>query len=322
MPFRFKKTTINKLQFGAICLGLIAAALIFLMTFPQAVKLAESQILSSQNYQPEKLPALQPQVAGAENPPPLKMIDKQQPLPTLTAQAVLVQDLVTGQILYQKNIHQRFHPASVTKLMTALVAVEHFKPADVLIVPKEALVSGSTMGLAVGENLTFRSLLYGMLLNSGNDAAYTIAFNYPGGLAVFVDKMNERVAQMKLADTHFDNPAGFDGGDHYSSAYDLAQIAQTAVSNSQLAKIVATKETQILSWDKSRSHSLKNLNKLLAVNGVIGIKTGSSQNAGENFIGLVEKDEHKILTVVLASSDRFGETTSLIDWVFTNFEWR
>lgn len=321
MPFRFKKTTIKKLQFGAICLGLVALALTFLVTFPRAVKLVESQILSSQNYPVDKHPEINTQVAGVEK-APLQIIDNGQPPPNLSAQAVLVEDIDGGQILYQKNISQRLHPASVTKLMTALVAVEHFKPADILTVPPQALVGGSTMGLVAGENLTFRSLLYGVLLNSGNDAAYTIAFNYPNGLENFVNKMNDQATKMGLTNTHFTNPAGFDGGGHYSSAYDLAQIAQAAVSNSQLAKIVATKETQIISWDKSKAHSLRNLNKLLAVEGVVGIKTGFTENAGENFIGLIERDGHKILTVVLASNDRFGETKSLINWVSQNFTWK
>lgn len=319
MP-KLKKATINKLRFGVLCLGLMALALVFLVSFPRAVKLAESQVSSSQNYPPENLsPATQ--VAGVNQQTP-QAVSQGQPPPNLSAQAVLIEDVDSGQLLLEKNIQQRLHPASLTKLMAALVSVGHFKPADILVVPKEALVSGSTMGLVTGESLTFRSLLYGMLLNSGNDAAYTIAFNYPGGLEVFVAKMNEQVSQMGLANTHFTNPAGFDGGNHYSSAADLTKIAKAAAINPQLAKIVSTKETSILSWDKSRTHLLKNLNKLLTIEGVIGIKTGFTENAGENLIGLVERDGHRILTVMLASHDRFGETKSLIDWVFTNFEWK
>ncbi|MDO8638989.1 MAG: D-alanyl-D-alanine carboxypeptidase, partial [Candidatus Daviesbacteria bacterium] len=170
--------------------------------------------------------------------------------------------------------------------------------------------------------LSFRSLLYGMLLNSGNDAAYTIAQNYSGGLDAFVVAMNNKAISLGLLNTHFTNPAGFDSLGHYSSAEDLAKIATIAIENPQLSRVVSTKETSVASIDKSTIHSLKNLNKLLDEPGVLGIKTGTTPLARENLVGLVERNGHKILTVVLGSNDRFGETNKLLDWTYSNFVWK
>jgi D-alanyl-D-alanine carboxypeptidase len=178
------------------------------------------------------------------------------------------------------------------------------------------------MGLSAGEQLTFRSLLYGMMLNSGNDAAFTLAYNYPGGITAFIKKMNERAADLGAVDTHFDNPAGFDSPNHYSSAYDLLLIAKEAIKNARLGKVFSTKETSVTSVDKNHLHDLKNLNKLLNEDGVIGIKTGTTELAGESFVGLVEKNNQTVLTVMLNSGDRFGETRSLIDLIFKNYTWQ
>jgi D-alanyl-D-alanine carboxypeptidase len=216
----------------------------------------------------------------------------------------------------------RLAMASTTKIMTALVAADYFKSGQVLTVPKEALVGGSSMDLFAGEQMTFRSLLYGMLLNSGNDAAYTLAYNYSGGLNNFIDQMNLKAEQMNLKNTHFQNPAGFDNFDHYTSAADMAQIAKVFTKDALLAKIVATKNTSVVSFDKSKQHLLTNLNKLLGQNGVVGIKTGTTDASGENLVTLVERDGHRVLIVLLNSKDRFGETKQIIDWIFSNYSWQ
>ncbi|MFH0937128.1 MAG: D-alanyl-D-alanine carboxypeptidase family protein [Candidatus Daviesbacteria bacterium] len=243
------------------------------------------------------------------------------PKPSLSASSALVQDLDSGTLLLVKDASKKVPIASTTKIMTAWVATKYFKPNDVLKVPDLSGISGSTMGLKTGEELTFRSVLYGMLLNSGNDAAYTIAANFPGGISAFIAKMNQEAQNLNLADTHFDNPAGFDSNNHYSSAFDLAKIAAKASTDYQIARVVATKETTVASLDKTVIHQLKNLNKLLDEPGVMGIKTGTTPAAKENLVALIERDGHKILTVVLGSEDRFGETEKLVDWTYANFTW-
>lgn len=311
----------TKLNITLACIGIFLLCLSLLIFTPKAVDLTETQILTSFNQPWEKPKYLIPEAVGAERKPVTEIIDKQIAPPQFSAGAVLAQDLETGKILYAKNINQRLSPASTTKIMTALVAEDYFQPDDVLTVSSASAVGGSSMDLHVGEKLTFRSLLYGMMLNSGNDAAFTIAVNYPGGLGAFVEKMNEKVTSLGLSNTHFQNPAGFDAVGHYSSAYDLAKIATLVTKSPTLSRVVSTKETSITSVDQNKSHYLKNLNQLLGENGVIGIKTGFTELAGENLVGLVERDGHKVLTVVLSSNDRFGETKNLMDWIYNNYSW-
>ncbi|OGZ38781.1 MAG: hypothetical protein A3E90_02395 [Candidatus Portnoybacteria bacterium RIFCSPHIGHO2_12_FULL_40_11] len=161
-----------------------------------------------------------------------------------------------------------------------------------------------------------------MLLNSGNDAAYTLAENYPGKTLGFVSAMNKKTMELNLTNTHFDNPAGFDSPNQYSSAEDLAKITEEALKNYQLVKIFATKETSIVSLNKKYTHQLFNLNKLLSsVSGVLGVKTGTTEAAKESLVTLVERSGHRVLLVLLGSDDRFDETTRLIDWTYANFNW-
>lgn len=294
---------------------LILLAAIIATIAPFLFKTADHLLVSSQ------IPQNNSQVAGIQkyNIPP---ISNNLPLPNSTARAVLIKDLGTDTILYQKDANLSFPIASTTKIMTALVASEYFKPNSELIVGSSANTPGSKVGLVSGENLTFRSLLYGMLLNSGNDAAFTLAENYPGGVLGFVSAMNKKVAEKGLNNTHFDNPAGFDNPNHFSSASDLSFITEEALKNDTLSKIFATKETNIVSLNKKYTHQLFNLNKLLTnVKGVLGVKTGTTAQAKENLVTLVERDNHKVLLVVLGSNDRFGETTKLIDWTYSNFTW-
>jgi D-alanyl-D-alanine carboxypeptidase len=324
LPLNLKaKSSQKKLKILAITLILVLSSVLFLMAGPQALILVESKT-SSENL--EEVMKLKGTVL-AETSPKVKetkveLVNNNLPAPKLSAVAVIAMDVQTGQILYQKNIHERLAPASTTKIMTAIISSEHFSDAELLTVPSQALVGGSTMGLQAGESLTYRSLLYGMMLNSGNDAAFTIAMNYPGGYDAFIAKMNQRISELGLADTHFDNPAGFDSPTHYSSAYDLLQIGKEAMVNAKLGKVFSTKETSVTSIDKTQTHVLKNLNKLLNEDGVIGIKTGTTEMAGESLVGLVEKNGHTLLTVMLNSQDRFGEMRNLIDWIFQNYSWQ
>lgn len=318
------KAQVKKIQLLTLSISLFLISLISLSFLPQTVQLAETKIASVNqiNRKPLLLGDMYVESSNSsEEFPNIKVIDQKIPPPTVSAASVYVEDLSTQEVLFKKNLNIKVPPASTTKIMTAIVASQYYKSGDILVVPSEALVGGSNMGLVPGENMTFRSLLYGMLLNSGNDAAFTLAINYPGGLEGFVSAMNQKAKDLNLKNTHFVNPAGFDNPNHYSSSEDMAIIAKELIKNPYLSKIVSTKETSVISFDKTKSHPLKNLNKLLEEKGFIGIKTGFTQQAGENLVGLVDKDGHKILTVVLNSTDRFGESKALVDWVFSNFKW-
>lgn len=290
-------------------------AIVLVTILPLAADLAQSSLLSFQ------IPQNNADVAGIQkyNIPPY---NKNIPPPSFSAKAILVKDLASEAILYQKDANTPLPIASTTKIMTALVASEYFRPNSVLTVKVGAATTGAKVGLLPGEDLTFRSLLYGMLLSSGNDAAYTLAEHYPGGVLGFVHAMNKKAIDLNLQNTHFDNPAGFDNPKHFSSAYDLAIITEEALKSSQLTRIFATKQTSIVSLDKKYTHRLSNLNRLLSqVRGVLGVKTGYTKEAKENLVTYVDRDGHQILTVVLGSDDRFGESTKLIEWVYENFIW-
>lgn len=294
---------------------LIPLAAVFIAIIPTGTGLAENILVDMQ------IPQNNSQVAGIQkyNIPP---VGKNLAAPVLSARAVLVKDLNTETVLLEKDSIISLPIASTTKIMTALVASEFFRPNSVITIGNAADISGAQVGFSKGETLSFRSVLYGMLLNSGNDAAFAVAENYPGGVLGFVSAMNKKAADLNLKNTRFDNPAGFDSAHHYSSAQDLAIVTQQALKDSQLSRIFATSETEVISLDKKHKHELRNLNKLLTqVVGVLGVKTGFTQAAKENLVTLVERDGHKILVVVLGSNDRFGESTAIIEWAYQNFQW-
>lgn len=243
-------------------------------------------------------------------------------VPEVSAEGIVIVDLPSNIILYQKNANDRFNPASTTKIITALVALDKYGLEDILTVDRVE-TEGRTMKLIPGEKLTFESLLYGMLVHSANDAAYAIAENYPGGVEKFVEAMNQKAKELNLSNTHFTNPVGFDDREMYTTPSDLARLAKAALSSKLIAKIVGTKNITVSDVDYIHFHTLTNVNELLGkVAGVAGVKTGYTENGGEILVSEVKKNGHSILIVLLKSQDRFAETKLLIDWVFGNFAWK
>lgn len=243
-------------------------------------------------------------------------------VPDITAQGVLIIDLPSNMIIYQKNAQDKFHPASTTKIITALVALDHYQLDDVLTVNRVE-TEGRTMKLVSGEKLTFESLLYGALVHSANDAAFAIAENYPGGVAKFVEAMNQKAVLLRLDNTHFTNPIGFDDAQMVTTPADLAKLTRVALNNKLIAKIVGTKTITVSDVNYTYFHSLTNVNELLGkIAGVAGVKTGYTENGGEILVSEVKKNNHLVLFVILKSEDRFQETEALINWVFSNFSWK
>lgn len=255
------------------------------------------------------------------DPPPYPVDSMAYPVPFTSAQAVYISDLPSGTVLYEKNAQGKLPPASTTKVISALVAMKHFRPDDVLKVTN-VMKEGKTMGLIPNEELTFESLLYGMLVHSANDAAFAIAQNYPGGLEKFVTEMNIQAGVFGLTGSHFTNPAGLDDDRQYTTAVDLAKMAKIALSDKTFAKIVSTRSITVSDINFTVFHDLKNVNELLGkVAGVAGVKTGQTQNGGEILVSEVKKNGRSVLFVVMKSAERFGETERLINWVFDNFRW-
>ena len=242
-------------------------------------------------------------------------------LQDLTAQGVLAIDLPSGVILYQKNKDLKLSPASTTKIMTALVALDYFDLDQVLTV-KTVEQRGRIMGLVSSEKITAENLLYGALVHSANDAALTLAENYPGGEKAFIKKMNEKAEEFSLQNTHFENSIGFESSNQHSSAFDLYILTIRALQNKTFTKIVGTPSITVHDQEFKHFHFLQNVNELLGkVPGVAGIKTGFTESAGECLVNLTKKNEREIVTVILKSEDRFGETERLLNWFFLNYYW-
>lgn len=240
----------------------------------------------------------------------------------ISAEGVIVFDLESGVTLYGRNAEEVLSPASTTKIMTALVALEHYNLDDVVTVATVAN-SGQVMGLVPGEQITVENLLYGALIHSGNDAAWALAEHYEGGVEKFVEAMNEKAMALHLTHSHFTNPVGYDDSAHKMSAIDLARLSAYALTNKTIAKIVAIPQITISDAQHTRFHSLTNVNALLGkIPGVAGIKTGWTEEAGENLVTLVERNGHRVITVVLKSLNRFNDTEQLINWVFANYTWQ
>lgn len=239
----------------------------------------------------------------------------------VTAGGVVIEDVDSGVILYQRNSYEPFAPASTTKILTALVALDAYSLDDVLTV-KTLMNNGQTMKLVSGERMTVENLLYGTLIQSGNDAAWALAENYPGGVSAFVAAMNEKAKALHLTQSRFTNPVGFDDPNHTMTPMDLARLATVALSHKTIAKMVAIPQITISDVTHTYFHNLTNVNQLLGkIPGVGGIKTGWTEGAGENLVTLVERGGRRVIIVVLKSKDRFTDTTKLIDWVFVNHRW-
>ncbi len=239
----------------------------------------------------------------------------------ITATGIVVLDIDSGVYLYKRNEDLSLSPASTTKILTALVALDNYKLDDVVTV-KTVGLDGQVMGLVPGERITVENLLYGALIHSGNDAAWALSDYYPGGEPKFVEAMNQKAKALHLTHSTFTNPVGYDDPNHRMTPMDLATLGAVALNNHVIAKMVAIPQITISDVTHTYFHPLKNVNELLGkIPGVGGIKTGWTEESGENLITLVERNNHRVITVVLHSQDRFGDTSKLIDWVFGNYQW-
>lgn len=252
---------------------------------------------------------------------PLPKHDTSNPPPELTAQGIVIVDIPSGTMLLEKNPELRMYPASTTKVMTAIVALEKYQLEDVVEV-KTVITEGQVMHLVGGEKITVENLLYGILVHSANDAAYALAEHHPQGYDGFIKDMNDKAASLHLTNTHFDNPIGFDSENHYTTPRDLARLSLIALQNPIIHKIAGVTQITVSDTDYAHFHPLKNINELIGtLPGVSGLKTGFTQAAGQSLIAAAQRNDRHILVVVLKSEDRFGETARLIEWVFGNFEW-
>ena len=255
--------------------------------------------------------------------PPAQLTDT--PPPAVTARYVAIVDEASGQVLHGQDPHARSGPASTTKIATALVTLEQWgadrldEQVPISVDGAAMAARGSTvMGLQPGDELTMRTLLYGLMLPSGNDAAEQLALTVGGERQQFVDWMNAKVASLGLGDTHFVNPHGLDNWLHYSSAYDLVMLArQGMLRRDSTFRDLAGAQTY-----KGEGYTFTNLNRLLPIYpGADGVKIGYTPKAGKTMVASATRDGHRVYVGLLRSDDLPGDSVALLDWAWSTFRW-
>lgn len=251
----------------------------------------------------------------------------------VNARTAILVDGQSFQRLYLKNEKEKVPIASTTKIMTALVVLEDFpeRQKDVVTITYDMVnIEGSDVQLRVGEKMTVENLLKGLLIVSGNDAAYSLA-SFLGGKDEFVQKMNQKAAVLGLKNTFYKDPAGLND-EGYSTAEDLAVLVAYALRNKNFAEIVKTSVTAITSADGRILHELKSSNRMLRSEeqyfypNAIGVKTGFTNEAGHVLVSAAQKDGHQILSVVLNTDENTlvasaKESKKLLEWGFANWTW-
>ena len=232
----------------------------------------------------------------------------------LSAAAAILMDADSGEILFEKDAGRCMRIASTTKIMTALVVLEHAAPDDVITVTPNHMAEGSSMYLKPGEKLPLKTLLYGLLLQSGNDAALAVARHCAGDVETFVDWMNQRAVSLGMEDTHFANPNGLNDEAHYSTAADMTVLAAEVLRHEALAEIVGTKSITL------GARTFTNHNKLLwQYEGCEGMKTGYTQLAGRTLVSCARREGQLLICVTLSDPDDWKDHAALFDYGFETY---
>lgn len=225
----------------------------------------------------------------------------------------IIMDLESGNIIFEKNAHTKVYPASTTKVLTAILAIENLNIDDTVVVSKNAVYStpigSSIMYLKPEEVISIKNLLYGLLLQSGNDAANALAEVVSGNIPDFINLMNSKLEEIGCKDTHFTNAHGFHDNDHYTTVFDMAKLFRYAVQNETFKEIIATKEITIPKTNKTEERTYKNTNKMfnpkytdMYYEYVIGGKTGYTEKARGTFVGYGKKDDKTVIVCAFDGS--------------------
>ena len=242
--------------------------------------------------------------------------------PELNARIALIYDRASGRIIYEKNGNKQTPMASTTKILTAIVTLENADLKEtVTIESKAAGIGGSRLGLKKNDKITVNDLLYGLMLRSGNDAAVALAIHVGGSIEGFADMMNKKAEELGLTNSHFVVPHGLDNEGHYTTAYELAKMADYALNIPKFKEIVSNKSATI--YINGYPKAINNTNKLLgSVSGVYGVKTGFTNGAGRCLVSSCKRGELDIITVVIGANtnnQRTADTKELIEYAFNNF---
>lgn len=234
----------------------------------------------------------------------------------VSASGAVLLDAGSGRVLWEHNAHEKRYIASITKLMTALVALESGHALDEMVDIKREYTGaeGSSMYLRVGERLSLETLMYGLLLASGNDAALAVAGHCAGSVEAFVTQMNRKAARLGMTDTKFLNPSGLTEEGHVSTAADMAKLAAACMQDETIAKIVATRSITI------GGRTFTNHNKLLwRYEGCVGMKTGYTERAGRTLISCAKRDGRLLVAVTLNAPDDWQDHTKMLDYGFSAY---
>ena len=234
----------------------------------------------------------------------------------LSAKHAVVMDAATGKVLYEREANERCLIASTTKIMTGLIICEECDLSREISVPPEAAgIEGSSVYLKAGERVRVEDLLYGMMLQSGNDAAAALAIAHSGSIEAFAARMNERARELDLKDTHFANPHGLDAEENYSTAEDLARLAAVAMENETFARVVSTRQHRF------GERVVINHNKLLwRYEGAEGVKTGFTKKAGRILVSSATRQGRRLICVTINAPDDWNDHAALLDEGFAQFE--
>lgn len=243
--------------------------------------------------------------------------------PNLNSRAAIIYDRNSKEVIYGKEENTKRKMASTTKIMTCMVVLEKGELTDTVIVSKKAAgTGGSRVGLKTGDKVSVQDLLYGLMLCSGNDAAVALAEHVGGSVEGFADLMNEKARQLNLSNTHFVTPHGLDNEEHYTTAYELAIMADNALKNNTFSSIVGTKNITININGKPRN--LSNTNELLgSMAGVYGVKTGFTNGANRCLVTSCKRENLDIITVVLGADTkkfRTQDSIKLINYAMNNYK--
>lgn len=235
----------------------------------------------------------------------------------------LALDMDSNSILFAKNASERRPIASITKLVTAMVILRDHQLDEVMTVPTLPTYQpeDETLGLKPGQQFKISDLLKATLIASANDAADALALADSGTTQAFSAKMNDLIAEWGITDAHFTNPSGLVDTDNYASAEALAKIGKIALANSSLASMVQTRNSQIVDLAGDQ-FNLTSTNLLLSDPRFSGLKTGYTEAAGQSVVALVNIHGHRVITVVLNSPDRFGETQTLVNYLERVYQWQ
>ncbi|QDP42155.1 D-alanyl-D-alanine carboxypeptidase family protein [Radiobacillus deserti] len=239
--------------------------------------------------------------------------------PGVSSRNAVLMEQTTGRVLYEKAANDQHLIASITKIMTAIVAIESGKLDETVTASRRAVYTeGSSIYLKEGEKMKLKDLVYGLMLRSGNDSAVAIAEHVGGSVEGFVHLMNEKAQWLGMTNSHFDNPHGLDSETHYSTAYDMALLMRHAMNNEIFREITSAKSYKA----ESREYAWGNKNKLLTryYEYSTGGKTGYTKKAGRTLVSTAEKDGMKLIVVTLDGPDDWNDHMSLFDWGFKHYD--